>query len=463
MNKSVLIVDDEENILELLARLLSNKGYDVDTAASGNEAARLFREKSYEVVLTDLVMPGMDGRELIPVLKDISPTVDIIVMSAFGTIDTAVECISMGAASYIFKPLNMEQVFHNVQILFALKKYGEAEKRRREEALRKGSFLGLLGDSFSMQKVYETIKIVGPTDVPVLIIGESGTGKELVARALHVSSRRKDEKFIVINCGALSESLLLSELFGHMKGSFTGAIADKKGLIQVADAGTIFLDEISEASPRVQVSLLRVLEEKTFRPIGETRDSSADIRIIAATSENLLKRIDQGLFREDLFYRLNVIPIFLPPLRERREDIRTLAYYFLQIYAQKQSKGITGISPLAMSLLIDFDWPGNVRELENTIERAVTFCHDKVIQPRHFQEKLKEKKAGVALTVEEIMPLDETKKRAESAMIRKALERTGWRKNHTARLLNINPATLWKKMKAYGITKPSDKVRKKGG
>ena len=454
MSNSILVVDDERHILSLLVRLLSREGYKVDTASSGMEAVELFRDKRHEIVITDLVMPGMDGRELIPILKDIYPKVDIIVMSAFGTIDTAAECVKIGAAFYVFKPLNMDQVSHNVQILSALKKHGEKERKRREEELAKGSFFGLIGGSLGMQKVYETIKIVGPTDVPVLIVGESGTGKELAARALHESGLRKNGRFVAINCGALSESLLLSELFGHKKGSFTGAIADKQGLIQAAEGGTVFLDEISEASPRVQVSLLRVLEEQTFRPIGETRDFEADIRIIAATSKDLLKRMDQGLFRQDLFYRLNVVPIYLPPLRERREDIQFLAHYFLQMYAAKQNKDISGISPRAMSLLMRSDWPGNVRELENTMERAVTFCQDKLINPGNLPEPIRRKvPAGSAVLDDSVLPLVEAKRHAESAMIIKALEKTGWRKNRAASLLRINPATLWKKMKSYGIEK----------
>jgi len=454
VNNSILIVDDEEHILSLLLRLLAPKGYEVDTASNGRDAVNLFRKKHYDMVITDLVMPGMDGRELIPILKNIHPEVDIIVMSAFGTIDTAAECIKIGAAFYVYKPLNMDQVSHNVQILFALKKHGEEERTRRDkELVKSGSFFGLIGGSLGMLKVYETIKIVGPTDVPVLIIGESGTGKELVSRAIHESSLRKDGRFMAINCGALSESLLLSELFGHKKGSFTGAVADKEGLIKEAGGGSVFLDEISEASPRVQVSLLRVLEEKTFRPIGDTKDHEADIRIITATSEDLLRKIEKGLFRQDLFYRLDVVPIALPPLREKREDINALAHFFLQEHMRKQGKNITGISPRAMSLLMNADWPGNVRELENIMESAVTFCRDKMIEPRHLPEKFRQKAAASAPALEDdtVIPLGETRKNAERAMIIKALEKTGWRKDRSASLLHINPATLWKKIKAYGI------------
>lgn len=456
MNNTILIVDDEDHIRVLLQRLLSPKGYHVDTASSGTRAIELFGEKRHDLVITDLKMPGIEGEKLIPLFKEISPLVDIIVMSAYGTIQTAVKCIEIGAASYIFKPLNLEQVSHNVQILFGLRRHGEEERKRWEEELVESSFYGLIGKSLSMQRIYETIKTVGPADIAVLIEGESGTGKELVAWAIHRSSRRKDRRFVAINCGALSESLLLSELFGHKKGSFTGAFVDKKGLIEEAEGGTVYLDEISEASPSVQISLLRILEEQTFRPVGETTDLHADIRIIASTGKRLLDRVNQDLFRLDLFYRLNVVNITLPALRERKQDIPLLAHYFLKNTAAKQNKAITDFSPRTMSLLMEGNWPGNVRELENVIARAVAFCKEGLIQPHHLQTKERQIPVpeGIPFHHEGVMPLAEAKRIAEASMIRTALGKTGWSKKKTSDILRINPVTLWKKMKAYGITKP---------
>ena len=454
--KSILVVEDDQDLLDTLSQFLGQKGFEVSPVPDAEQAIEKLKANSYDLLITDLKLPGIDGIDLIPRCKEISPRTDIMVMSGVGNIETAIDCIRRGAVRYITKPLNPEQVFYTVQIVLALRKLREKQLAADREEPKEYSMFGLIGKSISMQKNYEVIRTIAPLDVPVLITGESGTGKELVARAIHNSSPRKTNKFVAVNCGALSETLLLSELFGHVKGAFTGAIAHKTGLFQEADGGTIFLDEIGEASPALQVSLLRVLEERVFRPIGSTEITATNFRIITATNKPLADKIAEGLFRPDLFYRLNVVYITIPPLRERREDIPILVHHFIRETAERQGKGVTGISSEALSMLMGFDWPGNVRELENAIESSVAFCRGELIRVEHLPRKLREKvlprTPGAAR--EDVSTLEEARKLAEIEAIRRALEKTGWNKKEASSLLRIDTATLWRKIKAFGIENP---------
>jgi two-component system, NtrC family, response regulator AtoC len=453
---SILVVEDDRHVRETLSKFLEEQEYEVSAVLDAEEALEKIKGKRYDVIITDLNLPGISGMELIPLCREISPKTDIIVMSGFGTIDTAIDCIRKGAIRYIMKPLNPEQVLYTIRIVFALRKFGEREISESREEKPESSFLDLIGKSISMQRNYEVIRTIAPLDVPVLVTGESGTGKELVARAIHAKSGRKEGRFVAVNCGALSESLLLSELFGHVKGAFTGAVADKKGLFHEAEGGTIFLDEIGEASQALQVGLLRVLEEGVFRRIGAAGTDTADFRVIAATNRSLTENMEKGLFRQDLFYRLNVVYISIPPLRARREDIPLLVTHFLRKISLRQGKKVNGISSEAMSLLMGFDWPGNVRELENAIEGSVAFCKEEIVRVEDLPAKLRKRNRGRAPIIDEdgVVPLEEARKRTESACIRRALEKTGWNKKEAARLLQVDTATLWRKAKAYGIEKP---------
>src|SRR5215203_410397 len=368
----VLVVDDERSMRELLSIVLRRDGYEVRIAADGRAAIDLLKRERVDVLITDIRMPEMTGVDVLREAKTIDPGIISIVMTAFASTDTAVEALRLGAADYVHKSPNAVN-----DLRLRVRKELERRQLQQENVLLKrqlGSpnrFSNIVGSSSAMTAVFELIETIAPTGSTVLITGESGTGKELVARAIHARSSRSDRPFVAVNCGALPDTLLESELFGHMRGAFTGADTNKKGLLEVAEKGTIFLDEIGEMSPMTQVKLLRVLQERKFRRVGGLEELQADIRIITATNRDLSKMVAEGRFREDLFYRINVIPIVLPPLRERREDIPLLAEHFLAKYAGQMGKPVNAISRPALELLGKHDWPGNIRELENVIERAV--------------------------------------------------------------------------------------------
>jgi two-component system response regulator PilR (NtrC family) len=396
----VLVVDDERSMRELLAIVLKRDGYDVLLAEDGRAAIDVLRREPIDILITDIRMPELTGVDVLREAKLIDPSIACIVMTAFASTDTAVEALRLGAADYVHKSPNAVS-----DLRIRVRKELERKRLQQENVLLKRAlhkphqFANIIGNSSAMLAMFEMIQTIAPTGSTVLITGESGTGKELVARAIHTHSPRSDRPFVAVNCGALPETLLDSELFGHMKGSFTGADTNKKGLIEVADKGTIFLDEIGEMTPLVQVKLLRVLQERKFRRVGGTEEVEADIRIIAATNRDLSKMVAGGDFREDLFYRINVIPLRLPPLRERSDDIPVLAEYFVTKYAGQMKKAVAGISGGAAACLRSYGWPGNVRELENAMERAVALERTPAILPESLPEAVRNGAPSTAVAV----------------------------------------------------------------
>ncbi|GAG65624.1 unnamed protein product, partial [marine sediment metagenome] len=376
----ILVVDDEAAIRESLCAWLSDVGYEVLTAENGPQALEIIEREKLGIVITDLVMPGMDGIELMKTAKNILPNIEVIIITAYGSIPTAISAMREGAYDYIEKPFCPERAELLIEKLVERQKLVEENLSLHQKLEEHYRFESIITKSPKMQQVIEVIKIVAKSNATVLIIGDSGTGKELVARAIHSQSHRRSRPFVAISCTALAESLLESELFGHEKGAFTGAYAQKKGKFEAANRGSLFLDEIGEMSANIQVHLLRVLEEKEFTRVGGNELIKVDVRIISATNKDMKKAIASGEFREDLYYRLNVVSIELPPLRERREDIPLLAQHFLKKFAIENQKEITGFSPEATDFLLKYEWPGNVRELENTIERAVILAQNPSIK-----------------------------------------------------------------------------------
>ncbi len=375
----VLVADDERLMAEMLEEMLRADGMLVEKAYTGKEALEKFRSLDFDLVLLDLRMPEMNGLDVLQEMKKEDSTVPVIVITAYGSVDNAVEALKVGAYDFITKPFKLEELRN------AVARALEVEQLRREKAYllseiqEEFHFEGVIGESPKMKEVMRVAQLVAKTDATVLICGESGTGKELLARSIHYQSNRKDKPFVVVNCGAITETLLESELFGHEKGAFTGAYTRKPGKFELADGGTIFLDEIGEMSPAMQVKLLRVLQEKTFERVGGTTPITVDVRIIAATNRDLKRAVREGTFREDLYYRLNVIPIYLPPLRERKEDLPLLCDFLISRHCRKLHKKIRGISPQAMRILRKYHWPGNIRELDNVLERAIILTQDDVI------------------------------------------------------------------------------------
>ena len=374
--ETILIVDDEKNYLLVLSAVLEEEGYEVLTTASGLEALEIQKASDVDLVLTDMKMPGMDGIELLEQIKTRDPELPVIMMTAHGTVDKAVEAMQKGAYSYILKPFDNERLTLYVKKAIATYEVVRENRRLRSAVESQYQFGNIIGKSKPMRDVFKIIQKVAPSNATVLIEGESGTGKELVAKSIHFNSPRRDNAFVAVNCSALAESLLESELFGHERGAFTGAVSSKKGRFELAHGGTLFLDEIGELSANLQVKLLRVLQEKTFERVGGVRLIAVDIRVIAATNKNLDLEMRAGRFREDLFYRLNVVHIAIPPLRDRQEDIRLLVNHFLQKYAaeRKSAVPVRGLAQEVDRLFYDYSWPGNVRELENVIERVMILC-----------------------------------------------------------------------------------------
>ncbi len=386
----ILVVDDEENIRTILKRTFQKEGYSVFTASSGNEALNELHRTSFDLVITDLRIPDGDGLRLLKQINSLYPDTMVMVITAYASTESAVEAMKSGAIDYIVKPINIEELRIVVRNALEKKLLQEENIRLKKELSEKYSFHSLVGKSKKMIEIFSLIEKIAPTNSTVLITGESGTGKELVAKAIHYSSLRRDKPFVSINCGALPESLLESELFGHVKGAFTGAYTDKKGLFETANKGTILLDEISEMSLWMQVKLLRALQERKIRRVGDTEEKEVDVRIIASTNVDLTERIRDGKFREDLFYRLNVIRINIPPLRERKEDIPILVQHFIDVYNKKTGKSIKGMKEEALKIIVAYHWPGNVRELENCIERAVVFETSNFITPESIDDSIKQ-------------------------------------------------------------------------
>jgi two-component system response regulator AtoC len=451
--KRILIVDDEENFRHMLSVILKKEKYEVETASNGEEGLRKISLSGFDQILCDIRMPKMDGLEFLKEAQRIGVEATVIMMSAYGTADIAIEAMKLGAYDYISKPFKPDE------IILTLRKAEERERLRREnELLRKEvqkeyNFKSILSKNEKMLKIFEVIKKVAPYKSTILITGESGTGKELIARALHYSSDRSQLPFIPINCGAIPENLLESELFGHVKGAFTDAIRTKKGLFEEADGGTLFLDEIGELPSQLQVKLLRVLQDGEIRKVGEAKSIQIDVRIITATAKDLTKEVNEGRFREDLFYRLNVLPIYIPPLRERKEDIPLLVQHFINKYSESMNKHVTSITPKALDVLMNYRWYGNVRELENTIERAIVLSDRENIEAENLPIEIQNFEQKIQLTSlpEEEYSIKKASCFLESNLIRKALRKTKGNHTHAAKLLEISHRALLYKIKEYGI------------
>jgi len=451
--ETILIVDDEKNYLVVLEALLSPEGYEIITADNARSALRLIEESDLDLVLTDMKMPGVSGMELLEQCKKINPEVPVIMMTAYGTIEMAVQAMKKHAFDYITKPFQNEEL--KLTIKKALENYRLIkENRRLSEALsEKHKFSNIIGRSKPMLRIYDLIGKVAYSKASVLITGPSGTGKELIAKAIHYESPRKNRPFVSVNCGALTETLLESELFGHEKGAFTGAVALKKGRFELADGGTLFLDEVGEMPPSLQVKLLRVLQEMEFERVGGTRSLRVDVRVLSASNRNLKETVAEGSFREDLFYRLNVIHIEVPPLRERPEDIRLLVNHFVDKYRRTSGEEKIELSPEVWKSFYAYRWPGNVRELENVIERAVVLNSEGVINQRDLPAEFSEQ--NIELDVDRFIPSDvplqETMEKIEEQLIRRALKQSGDVQSHAAERLGITKSLIQHKMKKYNI------------
>jgi len=454
---TILIVDDEKNYPLILSAVLQEEGFETLAANSGEEALDVLTHSDVDLVLTDMKMPKMDGIELLQRIKQTDPELPVIMMTAYGTVEKAVEAMQKGAYNYILKPFDNEQLILYVDKAVAMYRVVKENRRLRSAVASQYGFGNLIGKSKPMQDIFETIRKVAPATATVLIEGASGTGKELVAKALHFNSPRRNQPFVAINCSALAESLLESELFGHEKGAFTGAISMRKGRFELADQGTLFLDEIGELSPSLQVKLLRVLQEKMFERVGGMRPVSVNIRLIAATNKALHEEVRKGNFREDLFYRLNVVRIVLPPLRDRMEDLRPLMSHFIAKYAGERhgDSPVTHVDKEVERLFFEYSWPGNVRELENAIERAMVMCPGDTIRvddlPKDFKQSVS--KDGV-LKLNDLpvqATLYETLAQVEKQMILRALRKADYVQAHAAALLGIGKSGLNQKLKKYGI------------
>ncbi|MCJ7578263.1 MAG: sigma-54 dependent transcriptional regulator [candidate division Zixibacteria bacterium] len=444
----ILIIEDDKRLREVLKKILDREGFDVEISGDGAGGITEIKQDFFDIALTDLKMPGIDGMEVLRVIKRISPQTYVVVMTAYGTIDSAVEAMKNGAFDYITKPFKTEE------ILIVIKKALEDRALRKkieyltQQVEQRYKFDNIIGKSKAMQDVFEMIKRVSKTDTTVLITGKTGTGKELVAKAIHFNSKRKEKPFVVVNSSAIPETLLESELFGYIKGAFTGALRDKRGLFQEAHQGTLFLDEIGEIPPSVQVKLLRAIEDQNITPVGGTKGEKVDIRLVAATNHELQEEVNKGSFRSDLYYRLRVMSIRLPELKERREDIPMLAKHFLKKYNSSLRKEVRTISKETLNLLLDYDWPGNVRELEHAIERAVLVCDSEDILPEHlppeiqFPEERRIRRAG-----EEGISLETV----EKEYIKMILKKTGGHKSKAASILGMDRRTLYRKLKKYDI------------
>lgn len=448
----ILVIDDEQSMRDFLSIMLKKEGHDVVAAENGSDALKAVQTEIFDLVISDVRMPGLDGIDVLKTVKEVSPETVVIMVTAYATAETAVEAMKLGAYDYITKPFKVDEI--KLIIQKALEK-GHLRKEnillRREIESRSG-FENFIGTSEPMQKIFSLIRQVADTRSTVLITGESGTGKELVARAIHFNSTRKDKPFVTINCGALPETLLESELFGYMKGAFTGAAANKEGLFEAANCGTIFLDEISATTPALQIKLLRVLQEREFMRLGGTTEIKVDVRVIAASNKDLLAEVSKGAFREDLYYRLNVIQIDLPALRDRKEDIPVLVDFFLNKFSS--GKGPKKMAPDALKMLMSYRWAGNVRELENTIERLMILTSGDTIRLEHVPDSVKNLQPCAELIPSDIpdagLDLEALLENAEKALLQKAMDKTGGVKTEAAKLLGLSFRSLRHRLQKYG-------------
>jgi len=443
----LLIVDDEAIVRDSLSKWFHEEGYEVGSAESAAEALTRLAERRWDLALVDIKMPGTDGIELQRRMQEIDPEMAVIIMTGYASVETAVQALKNGAYDYVTKPFDPDDIAHTVSNALAHQRARQENVRLRETVAEVARPAELIGKSAAMQRVFEAIETVGPTDATVLVTGDSGTGKELVARAIHAASPRRFHPLVVIHCGALTETLLESELFGHEKGAFTGAQYRKKGKFEIAEGGTVFLDEIGDISLKTQTDLLRVLQEREITRVGGTQPIRVDFRCVAATNKDLEKLIAEGTFRPDLFYRLNVFRIDIPPLRERREDIPPLVDHFVRKFSQAMAKRIVRVAPEAMALLQSCDWPGNVRELENAVERAMVVASPAgeapELRPEDFTLKL-DRSGASSRTLED----------AERTHILRVLEECGGNQTRAAEALDIDRVTLYNKLKRYGWKRP---------
>ena len=453
----ILVVDDEESLREYLSIMLHREGYQVDAAADGAQAVTRLKEFAYDLVISDIKMPRLTGFELLKHIKERTPETVVIMITAFSTTEEAVEAMKQGAYDYIIKPFKNEEIRLIIKNALERRSLRQENQELKRELEKRYSFGSLIGKSKPMQEVYDLIQKVAGSKVNVLITGESGTGKELVAKAIHHNSERKDKPFLPINCGAIPENLLESELFGHEKGSFTGAVHQKAGLFEVANGGTVFLDEIGELPPMMQVKLLRVLQEREFRRVGGTRDIHVDVRLVAATNKDLEEEVSQGGFREDLFYRLNVIRLALPPLRDRREDIPLLVEH---LFRKQSGKEKVTVTEGAMRRFLDYNWPGNIREMENVIERCIVLGKSDCIDESSLPIGMQPRPAACAGHLDTIpetgLDLDEYLGNIEKDILLKALERTGGVRKKAAELLGITFRSIRYRLAKFGIDPDGD-------
>ncbi len=454
----ILVVDDERGMCHILKRLLSDQGYKVDTAGSGEIALKLIEEEEYDAALVDIRMPGIDGLMLLSRIHEHSKDTSVIMMTAYGTIEDAVTAMKKGAYEFITKPFNNDEVLAIVSNAVERKRLLDRNRLLSKELEQRNQLEGLVGNSRPMQELYNLIEKVAPTDSTVLILGESGTGKELVARAIHNQSQRKDENYVAVNCGALPRELIESELFGHEKGSFSGAHQRKIGLIESADGGSIFLDEIGDLPLELQVKILRVLEQKEIRRIGSVNAKQVDVRIIAATNRDLNKDIEKGTFREDLYYRLSIMDIRLPPLRERKEDIPLLVDHFIARFNQKMNRSVEGFEPEALRILMEASWNGNVRQLENMIQRCMIMREDGIIQVGDLPKDLTTEttRPGNGFIDPSRVPLQKARELFEKEYLSQLLEANEYNVTQSALNAGISRRHLQELIKKYDLRAESN-------
>ncbi|HEX5551498.1 MAG TPA: sigma-54 dependent transcriptional regulator [Nitrospira sp.] len=455
--EKILVVDDEKSLREVMSIMLKRAGYEVTEASDGEQAIGQVNKEIYDLVITDLRMPKADGMDVLKAVKSSSPETVVLVVTAFGTADSAVEAMKQGAYDYLTKPFQVDEVQLIIRNALEKRRLSTENMLLKREIASQSSFAQIVGQSEAMQKVFDVVRKVADSKSNVLICGESGTGKELVARAIHYNSARSPMPFVAVNCSAVPETLLESELFGHMKGSFTGAVANKAGLFEIANGGTIFLDEIGDTTPAIQVKLLRVIQEREFRRVGGTQDMKVDVRVIAATNRDLEKAVADGSFREDLYYRLDVIPIRLPPLRLRVGDIPLLVAHFLEKFAQESGRVAPTLKAEAMHVLLGHEWRGNVRELENLIERVVAFSTGNTVTDTDIRGWLHhavtpQQSQGIPTDLpEDGLDLEGLINGIEKDLLMRALERSKWVKKKAARLLKLNTRSFRYRLEKYAI------------
>ena len=454
----ILLADDETTFRETFTKVLEEEGFAVTSVCDGKEATEAILKRPYAVAILDIQMPGSDGISVLREITAVRPQTRVIMVTAYGTVEMAVEAIKLGACDYVMKPVNFEEMLTKIRQHLRYVELEAENQKLREELNGRFDISHILGETRVMKQVFETIRKVAPTRSSVLITGESGTGKELVAHAIHALSLTNGGRFIAVNCSAIPETLLESELFGHKRGSFTSAFEDKKGLFETARGGTLFLDEIGHMPLSCQVKLLRAVEQKQVLPVGSTTPIDVNLRLIAATNRDLAKEIQEGRFREDLFYRLNVVGIHLPPLRERREDIPLLVRHFVKKCNAEMGKHCTGVSGSVMKMLVDHEWRGNIRELQNVIERAIIFAEDETVEVEDIGFTI----AGEAVPTEDHEDLQSLVKAYEKEQVCRVLHKHDWDKTETAKALGIGVSSLYRKIDELGIVNRRERARKNG-